>query len=137
MAESTVNSTNKCNSPSMLPCISNPTVPNDIALAILAGIDTLLSQISNNAEALLILDGVLQKKSQQAVLFIDEVQEIEKIALNQGIEGAIRHVAKKTDPYIWAEPLVRSCQNKVVWIPNSNSFCMLLAAWNNNILIKA
>ncbi len=129
---------NQINIPSADVDLFMTTGPNDIALAILAGVDTLLSQISNNAEALLgliknyvkslrptfeagsdgfkiklepsaqevsattvceallILDGVLKKKSQQAVLFIDEFQEIEKIAPNQGIEGAIRHVAQKT-----------------------------------------
>lgn len=111
---------------------------SEIAQAIIAGIDSLLAQISNAenllnvikdlikslrpsfiagmnglaiklepniqtatsathiCEALKILDRVLSKKSAQAVLFIDEFQEIERISPNQGIEGAIRNVAQES-----------------------------------------
>ena len=48
----------------------------------------------NICEALQILDQILIKKEISAVLLIDEFQEIELIAPNQGIEGAIRHVAQ-------------------------------------------
>lgn len=114
------------------------TSPLDIERAILAGVDHVLSQISNNAETLLglvkdfikylrpsfeaslhgfkiklepaqknssaasicealqILDGVLKKKSLRAVLLIDEFQEVQQVAPNDGIEGAIRHVAQET-----------------------------------------
>lgn len=110
---------------------------HEIVQAILAGIDNLLSQISNaenllgmikglvkslrpsfevgvkglkmrlepqmqelNAthlcEGLQILDKILKKKSMKALLFIDEFQEIQRIAAEQGIEGAIRNVAQET-----------------------------------------
>lgn len=48
-------------------------------------------------EALKILDQVLRKKKQKCVLLIDEFQEVEVVAKNQGIEGAIRHVAQETN----------------------------------------
>lgn len=54
------------------------------------------SSAANICEALQILDGVLKKKSMQCVLYIDEFQEIQRIAPNQGIEGAIRHIAQET-----------------------------------------
>lgn len=114
----------------------------DIEKAIIAGVDNILSQISNNAEILLglvkdfikllrpsfeagtqglkiklessprttsaanicealqILDGVLKKKAMKAVLLIDEFQEVQLVAPDQGIEGAIRHVAQETDNFI-------------------------------------
>lgn len=50
----------------------------------------------NICEALQILDGVLKKKKMHAVLLIDEFQEIQLVAPDQGIEGAIRHVAQDT-----------------------------------------
>lgn len=110
----------------------------DIERAIVAGVDTLLSQMSNNAEILLglvkdfiksfrpsfevgthgfkiklestqqtspaanicealqILNGVLKKKNMHGVLLIDEFQEVQQIAAQEGIEGAIRHVAQET-----------------------------------------
>ena len=39
----------------------------------------------------------MEKKSQKAILFIDEIQEISEIASGAGIEGAIRHIAEKTE----------------------------------------
>lgn len=114
------------------------TSAEDIEKAIIAGVNNLLSEISNNAEILLglvkgyikllkpsfeasgsgfkfklettakttsaanicealqVLEGVLRKKSMHGVLLIDEFQEVERIAPDQGIEGAIRHVAQET-----------------------------------------
>ncbi len=53
----------------------------------------------NICEALLILNAILEKKNQKAALLIDEFQEIESIAPDQGIEGAIRHVAQETSHF--------------------------------------
>jgi len=53
----------------------------------------------NICEALQILDAILQKKSQKAVLLIDEFQEVERVAKDKGIEGAIRHVAQETQNF--------------------------------------
>lgn len=53
----------------------------------------------NICEALQILDQVLIKKKKKCVLLIDEFQEIERVAKNQGIEGAIRHVAQETENF--------------------------------------
>lgn len=50
----------------------------------------------NICEALQILNVILKKKEQKAVLLIDEFQEVERVAKNKGIEGAIRHVAQET-----------------------------------------
>lgn len=54
---------------------------------------------ANICEALQILDGILRKKSIKAVLLIDEFQEVQLVAPNQGIEGAIRHVAQETENF--------------------------------------
>jgi len=48
----------------------------------------------NICEALEILDQILTKRAISAVLLIDEFQEIELIAPNRGVEGAIRHAAQ-------------------------------------------
>ena len=50
----------------------------------------------NICEALQILNAILEKKEQKAVLLIDEFQEVERLSKNHGIEGAIRHVAQET-----------------------------------------
>ncbi len=50
----------------------------------------------NIKEALQILDSILQKKSINAVLLLDEFQELQNISPESGIEGAIRHVAQET-----------------------------------------
>ena len=52
----------------------------------------------NIQEALEVLERVFVKKQKRAVLFIDEFQEIERIAPNaeSGIEGAIRHVIQQS-----------------------------------------
>ena len=50
----------------------------------------------NICEALQILNVILEKKGQKCVLLLDEFQEVERVAKNQGIEGAIRHVAQET-----------------------------------------
>lgn len=42
---------------------------------------------------------VLEKKGMRAVLFFDEFQEIQRVAPDQGIEGAIRHVAQETEHF--------------------------------------
>src|SRR5262249_7723794 len=51
---------------------------------------------TNIMEALQALEGLLRKKKQRAVFFIDEVQEIGEVAEGKGIEGALRHVAQQT-----------------------------------------
>lgn len=52
---------------------------------------------ANICESLQILDAVLRKKSLKCVLLIDEFQEVQQVAPNQGIEGAIRHIAQETE----------------------------------------
>lgn len=47
-------------------------------------------------DALHILDQVLSQKNKRAVLLLDEFQEIERVAKDQGIEGSIRHVIQET-----------------------------------------
>ncbi len=54
------------------------------------------SPAENIAEALLILEHLLREKQQQAVLLLDEFQEIGNMPEGRGIEGAIRHVAQET-----------------------------------------
>lgn len=53
----------------------------------------------NICEALQILDRILLKKKLTAVLLMDEFQEIERVAKDKGIEGAIRHVAQETQAF--------------------------------------
>ena len=53
----------------------------------------------NICEALQILNAILEKKEQKAVLLIDEFQEVERVAKNKGIEGAIRHIAQETQHF--------------------------------------
>src|SRR3990167_3410548 len=50
----------------------------------------------NIAEALLLLEKLLQERNKQAVLLLDEFQEIGHMEKERGIEGAIRHVAQET-----------------------------------------
>lgn len=50
----------------------------------------------NIAEALLILERLLRERNKQAVLLLDEFQEIGEINQGRGIEGAIRHAAQET-----------------------------------------
>lgn len=50
----------------------------------------------NIAESLLLLEKLLQERDQQAVLLLDEFQEIGGMHSGRGIEGAIRHVAQDT-----------------------------------------
>lgn len=50
----------------------------------------------NIAEALLLLEKLLQAKEKQAVFLLDEFQEIGGMEMSKGIEGAIRHVAQET-----------------------------------------
>ena len=57
------------------------------------------SPTENICEALQVLNAVLEKKEQKAVLLIDEFQEVERVAKDQGIEGAIRHVAQETQHF--------------------------------------
>lgn len=54
------------------------------------------SPAENIAEALLILEKLLKEKKRQAVLLLDEFQEIGIMKDGRGIEGAIRHVAQET-----------------------------------------
>lgn len=50
----------------------------------------------NVAEALLLLERLLQESNKQAVLLFDEFQEVGQISKGKGIEGAIRHAAQET-----------------------------------------
>lgn len=50
----------------------------------------------NIAEALLLLDKLLNEKNKQAVLLLDEFQEIGLMEHSKAIEGAIRHAAQET-----------------------------------------
>lgn len=50
----------------------------------------------NIAEALLLLEKLLQERDKQAVLLLDEFQELGSMAQGRGLEGAIRHVAQET-----------------------------------------
>jgi len=54
------------------------------------------SPAENIAEALLILEKLLKEKNRQAVLLLDEFQEIGEMNEGRAIEGAIRHVAQET-----------------------------------------
>ena len=54
------------------------------------------SPAENIAEALLILEKLLKEKKKQAVLLLDEFQEVGGMKSGRGIEGAIRHVAQET-----------------------------------------
>lgn len=47
------------------------------------------------AEALLLLEKLLQEKNKRAVIFLDEFQEIDKISKQKGIEGAFRTAAQE------------------------------------------
>lgn len=60
---------------------------------------TIATPTENICEALQILNVILEKKEQKAVLLIDEFQEVERVAKNYGIEGAIRHVAQETENF--------------------------------------
>ncbi len=51
---------------------------------------------TNVKEALLLLERLLAEKGKQAVLLMDEFQNVGVIAKGTGIEAAIRHVAQKT-----------------------------------------
>ena len=51
---------------------------------------------SNIKEALLLLESLLAENQKRAVLLLDEFQTVGLIAEGKGIEGAIRHVAQKT-----------------------------------------
>ena len=50
----------------------------------------------NISEAFLILEKLLKEKNKNAVLLLDEFQEIGMMDEGRGIEGAIRHVAQET-----------------------------------------
>lgn len=50
----------------------------------------------NIAEAIALLDKLLEEKEKQAVLLFDEFQEVGNIAKGRGVEGAIRHAAQST-----------------------------------------
>ncbi len=54
------------------------------------------SPAENIAEALLLLEKLLRERDKQAVLLLDEFQEIGKIDKSKSIEGAIRHAAQET-----------------------------------------
>lgn len=49
----------------------------------------------NIAEAMLILEKLLEERNKQAVLILDEFQEIGTMKEGKGIEGAIRHAAQE------------------------------------------
>ena len=50
----------------------------------------------NIAEALLLLEKLLRERDKQAILLLDEFQEIGELDKSKGIEGAIRHAAQET-----------------------------------------
>lgn len=54
------------------------------------------SPAENVAEAILLLDKLLQEKDQRATLLFDEFQEVGAIGQGKGIEGAIRSAAQET-----------------------------------------
>ena len=54
------------------------------------------SPAENIAEALFILENLLKEKNKQAVLLLDEFQEIGEMKEGRALEGAIRHVAQET-----------------------------------------
>jgi AAA+ ATPase superfamily predicted ATPase len=54
------------------------------------------SPAENIAEALFLLENLLKEKGKQAVLLLDEFQEIGARSDGRAIEGAIRHVAQET-----------------------------------------
>ena len=59
-------------------------------------LDAQYNPAENIAEALLLLEKLLQERDKQAVLLLDEFQEIGGMENGHGIEGAIRHVAQET-----------------------------------------
>jgi DNA-binding IclR family transcriptional regulator len=59
-------------------------------------VDTTIDPATHVKESLLLLESLLEEKQQQAVLLLDEFQNVGVIAQGKGIEGAIRHVAQKT-----------------------------------------
>jgi AAA+ ATPase superfamily predicted ATPase len=54
------------------------------------------SPAENIVEALLLLEKLLRERDKQAVLLLDEFQEIGELVEAKGIEGAIRHAAQET-----------------------------------------
>lgn len=54
------------------------------------------SPAENVAEALLLLEKLLQERDEKAVLLFDEFQEVGQVSKGKGIEGAIRHAAQET-----------------------------------------
>lgn len=56
---------------------------------------------ANILEALNGLDKILIKKSINAVIFIDEFQQIGKLKNSTSLEGAIRHIAQKSDNIVF------------------------------------
>lgn len=59
-------------------------------------LDKQFNPAENIAEALLLLEKLLQERDRQAVLLLDEFQEVGEMENGRGIEGAIRHVAQET-----------------------------------------
>lgn len=59
-------------------------------------ITSLSSPAENIAEAILLLDKLLQENDKRAALLLDEFQEVGAIAQGRGIEGAIRSAAQGT-----------------------------------------
>ena len=60
------------------------------------GLDSEINPAENIAEALFLLEKLLQDRDKQAVLLFDEFQEVGAMGQGRGIEGAIRHVAQET-----------------------------------------
>lgn len=54
------------------------------------------SPAENVADALLLLEALLRKSKQRAVILFDEFQEVGLVSKGRGIEGAIRHAAQET-----------------------------------------
>lgn len=57
--------------------------------------DAYADTADNILDALRLIEHLLAKKKQKAILFIDEVQEIARIENHETIEGAIRHFAQE------------------------------------------
>lgn len=59
-------------------------------------LDERFNPAENIAEALSLLEKLLQERDKQAVLLLDEFQEVGNMENGRGLEGAIRHVAQET-----------------------------------------
>jgi len=68
----------------------------DISFKLELSSDHTVDPATTVKEGLLLLENILAEKNKQAVLLMDEFQNVGVIARGRGIEGAIRHIAQKT-----------------------------------------